>query len=259
MKKIVFFICLYLCTYSFVNAGKVINNDGPFKHWSIGAGVSTTGIKFEIGTSLGDFFSFRGGVHLLPYDFKTDFDISAENYKAYMDNKPTLRINGNINFMQGSAMIDFTPVRNGVFSITFGALIGSPKISANGVLVDSKTGKNAMEILKEKGQVEALTFKYDNEYELKPANDGSVEADIVLGKKSIKPYIGIGLGRAVPRNRVGLRLDVGAAYLGGIDVTSKNVIKGDLNNLIDSKDFKDYKSYLNWLPVVSLQINVRLN
>ena len=41
--------------------------------------------------------------------------------------------------------------------------------------------------------------------------DGSVSADLKV--RSVKPYVGLGFGRPIPRRRVGFRFELGALFM----------------------------------------------
>jgi hypothetical protein len=74
----------------------------------------------------------------------------------------------------------------------------------------------------------------------------------------IAPYIGVGLGRTVPKKRIGLSLDLGAIYKGEpmLDIVATGLLKGnESNEAILNRNFKP----LQWHPVVNLRLAVKLN
>lgn len=51
-----------------------------------------------------------------------------------------------------------------------------------------------------------------------PADNGNVEASIKVG--GFRPYVGIGFGRAVPKNRIGVQFDLGCQFWGSPEVVA---------------------------------------
>jgi hypothetical protein len=59
--------------------------------------------------------------------------------------------------------------------------------------------------------VEKLGVEMGN-YFLEPTPSGDLDASIQV--KGFRPYLGLGFGRAVPKNRVGVQFDLGAQFWG---------------------------------------------
>ena len=87
-----------------------------------------------------------------------------------------------------------------------------------------------------------------------PNADGSVNA--YLKVNSIRPYFGLGVGRAVPKHRVGFRFELGAMYIGKPDVDSPN-IDGTLNSE-DLDGFNKTLSKCRFYPQLSFKLTYRL-
>lgn len=89
--------------------------------------------------------------------------------------------------------------------------------------------------------------------EAKMNQDGSVSADLKV--RSVKPYVGIGFGRAIPRRRVGFRFELGALFHGKPEIVSNNISDTNSEELSDVNKFlKDFKVY----PQINFQVTVRL-
>ncbi|MCK8620928.1 hypothetical protein [Prevotella sp. E13-27] len=54
------------------------------------------------------------------------------------------------------------------------------------------------------------------DYFLQPTNEGNLSASIKV--KKFRPYVGLGFGRAVPKNRVGVQFDLGCQFWGSPEV-----------------------------------------
>jgi hypothetical protein len=106
--------------------------------------------------------------------------------------------------------------------------------------------------------------------------EGNVKAELKVN--SFKPYLGIGFGRAVPRKRIGLQLDLGVQFWGkpelqsnfsyvdrqtGENVTRYEAIKKNRITNQD-KDYQDLKDAVKTIqkigvyPVLNLRINGRI-
>ncbi|AZQ65074.1 hypothetical protein EI427_22935 [Flammeovirga pectinis] len=76
--------------------------------------------------------------------------------------------------------------------------------------------------------------------------------------KQITPYFGIGLGRAVPKNRIGFGFDIGTYYIGkpNVQFTGTSMLS-EMNSQEEqlAKNMEDY----NWFPVFKLRLAVRIN
>ena len=72
-----------------------------------------------------------------------------------------------------------------------------------------------------------------------------------------RPYVGLGFGRAVPKNRINLAFELGVQFHGTPEVYSDN---GDLGNLINEAD-NEYTDIINKLtvyPVLKLRLSGRI-
>ena len=65
-----------------------------------------------------------------------------------------------------------------------------------------------------------------------PNDDGSFDGKLVMGN-TIKPYLGIGIGRTIPKNRVGVRFELGMVYQGKYSLSSPNINETVMYGLTD--------------------------
>ncbi|OHX64030.1 hypothetical protein NH26_20695 [Flammeovirga pacifica] len=76
--------------------------------------------------------------------------------------------------------------------------------------------------------------------------------------EQISPYFGIGLGRAVPKRRVGFGFDIGTYYIGKpkIDFVGTEMLSDMSTQQAQiQSNMEDY----NWFPVFKLRLAVRIN
>lgn len=89
-----------------------------------------------------------------------------------------------------------------------------------------------------------------------PDANGQLDAGIEVN--SIKPYLGIGFGRAVPHSLVGVSLDMGLMFHGSPKIVSIDPTFEDaINNEREGDDQLKFLDDLVVYPVISLKINFR--
>lgn len=229
--------------------------DGIFlSHLNIAAGVSTLGFTVEAATPISESLKLRAGfdffnLNTKQYDFDID-DAEGTLHEAF-GTQPTYEAKGAINAFHGHALVDYYPFKGGILHLTAGAYIGNNKIKAKGVLTDGNG--SAVEL---KPGYDWPTIDFDgNQLDI---NNGRLDAELVLGQV-IKPYFGIGLGRAVSKRRIGVKFELGVLYQGDYTLkqNGKKVIStSDVTASIEDAD--KVTKWLKWYPMVNFQINYRI-
>ena len=95
---------------------------------------------------------------------------------------------------------------------------------------------------------------------------GNIDAKVKVN--GFKPYIGIGFGRAVPRNRVGVQFDLGVQFwgkpelqtnvmyydgeLGDFVTRYEKVEKGRITRSHEDKDYKDLRNALKTAEAITV-------
>ena len=243
--------------------------------------LSTTGLGLELATPLSPNFVLRGGFSMLPVHYDATFNGVVDqntigNIDQVMATNPEIQsilsqkglptsaydISNSINatatlgLVNGKALIDCYPWAKYSFHITAGIYAGSG------------------ELLKLKGSmdeaVEVLSVLKDNGYDLFNTPylideskgyqlSGKDIADLrgAIEVNSVKPYLGIGFGRAIPRSRVGVSFEIGAFYHGTPKLTSDNP---NVQKLIDNElaDVSDVLKNIPVYPVISFKLNIKL-
>jgi|GEM_PF-696553 len=241
---------------------------------------STTGFGLEAATPLNAHFALRGGFSLLPYKYSDTFNVSldqslvnnivttingnqaiydaliAANLPTTMDginNVGNVDATAKLGMVNGKLLADYYPWKKFSFHLTGGFYFGSNKlVNVNGTM---KEAFRVLDILKAHGYDFSSDFENNNEYGLTVDDVRNVNAYMKIN--AIKPYVGLGFGRAVPKHRVGFNFDLGALYWGTPKLKSDNprVQKMMDDNLGDAADvLKDFSFY----PVMSFKVNVRI-
>ena len=89
-------------------------------------------------------------------------------------------------------------------------------------------------------------------------NSGNLDATLQLGK-TIKPYFGFGLGRAISRSRVSFMFEMGIIYQGNYTL-KQNGEKVELatSGYESFEDINDYTKWLKWWPMLNFQITYKI-
>lgn len=227
MKKIIIALLAAVCSLSANAQGTKFFNLG------IGLNAGTNGVGLDASIGLTRFIQIRGGFSYVPeMDFNTDINIYNEaqpilnalqlnpitgEVMSHFNIEEKTNVKLQPNMLTYHALLDFYP--SGSFHFTVGAYFGQErpiKVYTTDGALKSITMANAA--------LDAYNRTFPNsavppigvqagDYVFTPDADGNVNAEIQVQK--LRPYFGIGFGRAVPRkHRVGMSLDLGVQYWG---------------------------------------------
>jgi hypothetical protein len=232
---------------------------GLFNHLGVGASLGTDGIGFDLAAPLADWAAIRAGISFMP-SFKYNTDINIDDNNPAITDK--VNIEAKLNVFDFKALFDFYPFENSGFHITAGAFIGSS---------DFVTATNTSMFIKDPNKYGklglALGQKSDGSpYRITTDKNGYISADVKVN--SIKPYFGIGFGRAVPRkSRVSVSCDFGVKFWGSPRLGAK--VKDDWDNIyyhkfkskeLDDSDDEDLKDAMELVEKISVYpvLNIRI-
>ena len=168
-------------------------------------------------------------------------------------------VEGKVGFTNGKILVDFYPFKRSSFHVTAGAYFGSSKVvkaynKENGLLLDLAKYNNDVEAGLLPG-MDKVGVELDD-YLLEPDDNGNVNAYIKTA--SFKPYLGIGIGRAVPKKRIGLMFDAGVQFWGSPKVycNDHKLTKEDVGG--EGGDIMETLSKVKVYPVINLRICGRI-
>ena len=232
------------------------------QHLALGAGVGTDGVSVELAAPLGKYVQVRAG-----YGFATGlvgYTLKSVHVPVHPGDPSgatsPVPLTFKLGMNEGHLLFNIHPGKGG-FHFTAGAYLGSPRL-IRATFKDMPSDYN--------------TAGIDVDGYLVKANGGVLEASVNasgLGPASfaIKPYAGIGYGRAVGDGRVGFSIDLGAQYLGkssiwatGESLTGRThlvELSGDVLNKLAPSYGEKTEKYLGWLvvwPTLSAHIYVNL-
>ena len=224
----------------------------------VGVGVGTEGIGIDAAVSLTSYVQARVGVNIFPnIKFNTDVDVSAPATAAINGQEYTYDVEGttNVEGKFGRTTVDVKfdvypfGARNAFFltaGLSFG---GNDLLKVTGTVDDNL--KNEIATGKKLG-VDI------GDYNIPIDENGEIHGGVKVN--SVRPYLGLGFGRLIPKNRVGFRFELGAQFQGKPKVYADGV--GDLMEQNFDKEAKDdISKVMDWLrvyPVLKLSIRGRI-
>lgn len=253
MKKL-FFLCAFLMACVSLSAQESSKREA-FSNLGISLNGSTSGVGFTLSTPLAKHFVLRAGYQFsyLSYGYTyKDFDpvvVAGRSVEV-----PDLDIEGKLNVGAAHAMIDYVPFKKGKgkFFITAGLFMGQSDL----VTLDGQFDMNHPNIkeIQQAGLLKEIQLELGDDM-VCVGPDGNMAAAIKV--KGVRPYIGLGVGRAIPKHRFGFRAEIGAIFHGKPELVSANLIpnangKGEIN------DFTNTLSKVVAYPHISLQLTYKL-
>ena len=213
---------------------------GVFNHLAIGAGVGTQGISVDVATTLTKYAAVRAGVNFMP-GIKVSDKMRGDIVEGGLIVPASFDVEGKFSRTTIDVAIDAYPFGNGFF-VTAGLSFGGKKVG-------KLTGNLSDNIAIGDGYLEIGEYKI-------PVKNGKVDGAIEV--KALRPYFGLGYGRAVPKGRVACRIELGVQLHGKPVPTSAF---GDVSKLLNDKDDDDFSKIVNKLtvyPVLKFRIAGRI-
>lgn len=246
-----------------------------FNHMSIGINAGTPGVGVDIAVPCTDYFQIRAGVSIIP-DIKasTSLEISddvqqavkayaalAPQFQGYDLNVPKeVDVEGKLAMTTGKVLLDIYPIKKYSFHLTAGAYFGGADMASVYNKTSLKCITDANEVIDSynstmNGHEKKIGVEL-GDYFLTTDKNGNVNASITT--KNVKPYVGIGFGRAVPKKRVGIMFEAGTMLWGTPEVTCNGqaLTAQDLGS--NGGDVIKAISKITFYPVINLRICGRL-
>ena len=262
-------LCVCLCAANINNAKPQENTTQ--KRLAVGIELlSSTGFGIEAAATLHPQLTLRGGISLLPVKFVSSIDLplnsGMRNQLTSAFANPTIQgalteaeLPRNINHINtdmdvtvalglenGKLLVDFHPLIDFAFKLTAGVYIGSNKLwSVEGKLKQTEL-MQTLTVVRDNGGPDLLAMPVIENYDLNVSDLMNIDAAISIN--AVKPYIGIGFGRALPERGVGISLEIGALFWGKTKITNTEIQK-----MINEEIIGTFKSSI--YPVISLKIN----
>lgn len=256
MKRILT-LCLLLAfavTVSAQEQKKELPQRKMFSNFGLSVGASTNGVSVNVATPLSRSFTLRAGYNFSPFSYDYTYDeFDPVTVQGTSVPVPDLDLTADLQLNAGQVMVDWIPFKRGggTFFITGGVIFGQAEI----IKVHGQFDMSDPNIQKiqQAGLMQELEFEVGEDI-VRVNNDGS--ADAALKVKGLRPYVGLGWGRAIPKRRLGFRFEVGAIFQGAPEVSSSNLMKGQTSD--ELSDFNEILKDLTIYPQISFQLTYRL-
>lgn len=252
-------------------SAQIRDDKNIFNHLSVGAGIGTNGISVEVGTTVLPFITVRTGLDIMPrisYSDKLNIDKPSDwnnlapiVKKAYLPSDNwKVDLEGSMKSVSGKLLFDIYTGKNSIFHFTVGAFFGGKE------LVNVKARGEALAALETYNRdVENRIPGVGTEKFLAEGYELGVDkgrANIVAETKGFKPYLGFGVGRTVPRKRVGCKFEMGAMFWGKPTLKDvykdTKITKDDFNDKSDVRDAFDIIDKLSVYPTLKVSIFGRI-
>lgn len=173
-----------------------------FNHIALGVEVGTAGAGVQIAAPLGSMFQARFGYSMIPpVSLKKTFSVPEHPGSAVTGRGEDVSIDAKAtpNFSGLNLLFDFFPVEDNGFHITAGLSYGPKDVIRVTNITPLPQDYNTVGLDVDGYTVRAINNKFEG----------------YLGVNSFRPYVGVGVGRAVnPDRRVNVTADLGVLYWG---------------------------------------------
>ena len=265
MKKLMMVAVILLTSVGSVMAQKEYKR-GFLNHVGINVGAGTEGISVGLAAPVTGFFELEAGVNVMP-SFKLSGDLDVEVNTSSLPQvgvdyptSPTIHAEGSFDRTTFNVKANLYPFGGGTkFFIAAGLSIGGEKIAeVNGSCDELRLVSQKLPTQELKNQFRQAVSANLAGYNLQFDENYNVQGDIRC--KKVRPYLGLGFGRLVPKNRLGMRLELGCQFMDKLKVY-QNDTEIDINKALEdageddlSKFVKDLKIY----PVVKFSFTGRI-
>lgn len=266
MKKLMMVAVILLTSVGSVMAQKEYKR-GFLNHVGINVGAGTEGISVGLAAPVTSFFELEAGVNVMP-SFKLSGDLDVDVNTSSLPQVPnvqypheaTIHAEGSFDRTTFNVKTNLYPFGGGTkFFIAAGLSIGGEKIAeVSGSCDELRDFSQKLPTQELKDQFRQAVSANLAGYNLQFDENYNVQGDIRC--KKVRPYLGLGFGRLVPKNRLGMRLELGCQFMDKLKVY-QNDTEIDVNKALEdagdddlSKFVKDLKIY----PVVKFSFTGRI-
>lgn len=254
MKKLMMVAVILLTSVGSVMAQSDYKR-GIFNHVGLNVGAGTEGISVGVAAPVTNFLEVEAGVNIMPSfklsgDLDVDINMPQESDIQY-PTSGTIHAEGSFDRTTFNVKANLYPFGGGSkFFIAAGLSIGGEKIAEVTGSCDElrKFSENNLHTPELKDQFRKAISANLGGYNLELDENYNLQGDIRC--KNVRPYLGLGFGRLVPKNRIGCRLQLGCQFMGKLKVY-QNGNEIDINKALEdageddlSKFVKDLKVYL---------------
>lgn len=261
MKKLMMMAVLLLAGVGSVMAQSDYKR-GIFNHVGLNVGAGTEGISVGVAAPVTNFLEVEAGVNIMPsFKLSGDLDVDVKPIPGVSNpTDATIHVDGDLSRTTFNVKANLYPFGGGSkFFIAAGLSIGGEKIAeVTGSCDKLREFSQNLPTQELKDQLRQAATANLGGYKLELDENYNLQGDIRC--KNVRPYLGLGFGRLVPKNRIGMRFELGCQFMGKLKVY-QNGNEIDINKALEdageddlSKFVKDLKVY----PVLKLSFTGRI-
>lgn len=266
MKKLMMMAVILLAGVGSVMAQSDYKR-GIFNHVGLNVGAGTEGISVGVAAPVTNFLEVEAGVNIMP-SFKLSGDLDVDVNISSLPQVPnvqypheaTIHAEGSFDRTTFNVKANLYPFGGGTkFFIAAGLSIGGEKIAeVSGSCDELRDFSQSLPTQELKDQFRQAVSANLAGYNLQFDENYNVQGDIRC--KKVRPYLGLGFDRLVPKTRLGMRLELGCQFMDKLKVY-QNDTEIDVNKALEdageddlSKFVKDLKVY----PVLKFSLTGRI-
>lgn len=259
MKKLLFACIAVLMGNTSAFAQEDVER-GIFNHVGLNVSASTEGIGVGVAAPITDYLELSAGVNFMPSikikgDVNVDYNLGSLPTQITIPNHDKVKITGDLKRTTMDVKLNIYPFGgNSTFFIAGGFSFGGEKVGK--LTGHSDVIEQAINTYPQFKDVILNSTAELDKYNVKFDERGDINGDVRV--KKFRPYVGLGVGRLVPKSRVGFRFEAGCQFMGKLKVYQDNqeVKINELNDTDDdiSKIIDKVKVY----PVLKLTITGRI-
>lgn len=235
------------------------NKFGLANRIGVGVGYGTEGLGFDVAIPLTQYVQVRAGLNIFPnIKFHENIDVEYVGeipHAGEQTIEDKVRLDAKFGRTYADLKFDVYPFGNrGNFFVTAGLSFG---------------GSDLMSIKGHSGKVEEYGPAIKDyginigDYNIPFDDNGDIKGGVKV--KKVRPYLGLGFGRLIPKGRIGFRFELGAQFQG-----KPKVYAGDIDNVLENKQVTDavdeetkddIAKVMDWLkvyPVMKFSIRGRI-
>lgn len=261
MKKLMMMAVILLAGVGSVMAQSDYKR-GIFNHVGLNVGAGTEGISVGVAAPVTNFLEVEAGVNIMPsFKLSGDLDVDVKPIPGVSTpTDATIHVDGDFSRTTFNVKANLYPFGGGSkFFIAAGLSIGGENIAeVTGSCDDLREFSQNLPTQELKDQLRQAATANLGGYNLELDENYNLQGDIRC--KNVRPYLGLGFGRLVPKNRIGCRFELGCQFMGKLKVY-QNGNEIDINKALEdageddlSKFVKDLKVY----PVLKLSFTGRI-
>lgn len=251
MKKLLLFCAILLLPGLLQARGKEDKKVGYFNSLAVGVNVGTTGWGIDVASPIGNYLALRAGITVMPnFSYSDEVDVDVNLTSSYMPdgNIPSsMEVEGSMGRTAGELLLNIYPFKHSSFFISGGAVFGGDKL----IKIKGHSDELADIIQTQINGNTGVGIEI-GDYLIPTDDNGNVSGGIKVA--SFRPFVGLGFGRIVPKNkRVGFLFELGVQFHNTPEVYTNYGKLGDLMEEADN-DFSEILDKVTVYPVLRFRL-----